>query len=315
MSKNSIGVPEVTTDGAYLVSPLNGEVHVEPHSPIRVLFRLNGGSPSIDNTNISVNGKPAVTGGRANRGWSITDSFCTKDFVYIEVKCVRNLPASLVFVQASLGEMRTKNQQFYVKGARVSGTPYDDKPEIYDRCIYNDRAKVILRDRVAYDYISSFNSDKDGNILAVTLLPETTVINSSIYGEHELDFPCIDAYVSKTMLNLRVNHSTSAHLPISYRPALHHKKLTDLFTFIKPSEFGWTMIFGEDKHVWWNKNEILIRHDVNPICGYSFDMLWTKNDISVEEIYSIDNFDGDFVLVNGKILINTRNPRIYNDYR
>lgn len=321
MFSNSRVEQKIDADGCYLVKPRNGDVNVNRNSEIRVLFRGKGANFKRSLVNISINGKVAVSRGICMRGWFIVEEHYDENFAVISIRSSDTLPKSLVFVQASYSnKLASKNMQFYVAESKViPETPILSSSEIakglfyFDRAIFNSKNKIIPRDAVAYNRFDA-NHNENGDIASVYLLEDKTVIYSSIYGEHVMNFSCIDCKVDSKYINLRISSNISGHWPINYTPSKSEVNIEDMFCF-RESGRGWNMLFSREKHIWWNRAEILVRHDVDPIMSYSNDMLWTVDDLGIFKIESVENCHGDFAIINDNILINTRYPEVHRGFR
>lgn len=321
MFSNSRVEQKVDADGCYLVKPRNGDVNVSANSEVRVLFRGKGFDFKRSLLNISINGKVAVSRGICMRGWFIVDEHYSSDFAVISIRSSSALPKSLVFVQASYSnKLASKNMQFYVAESKVTlNAPVLSSSEIakglfyFDRAIFNSKNKIIPRDEIAYNRFDA-NHNKNGDIAAVYMLKDKTVIYNSLYGEHVMNFACIDCKVDSNYIHLRISSNISGHWPINYIPSRSETEIGDMFCF-RESGRGWNMLFGQSKHIWWNRAEILVRHDIDPLSSHSEDMLWVTEDLGIFKIENVENCHGDFAIVNGNILINTRYPEVYRGFR
>lgn len=110
------------------------------------------------------------------------------------------------------------------------------------------------------------------------------------------------------MIHAKVG-TLSFHLPLFYDPAIGENTLESWYMMSQHLEES-EIAFKNDLCVVWNEDQMIARHDFDPLLGESDDMLWESDDIDAP-FKDVRILNSNHVLVNDNIYLNTRYPKIY----
>lgn len=301
-----------------MTHPEAGTTMVSPNSEIVVVFFTKEDPTNIF---IKVNGEDVVQYGRPVYPWVITRMYQGESIIQIGIRSTRTLDKGEIYVDASCGNScRTIDERFFVAGTsftlpvmhgkRVFGGWYygkglviDDEVELMDNHILHVKGENYA---VGSDWISrdSYYRETPLGWRVVSFFDGYfNVIGDRYFRQYEM--PGDQYFVCSKNVNFSKNSNTTTHLPLASE---------EMFEFHHPGE--WKHIFFENHHVWWNADEFIAKHDIEPASGRSADILWKKKDARVATNHRIQDFTSieicrNFhVIVNEKLYLNTRYPSV-----
>lgn len=316
---------------AFLSYPYPGTTDVRPDTEISVIF-LDVPHRSYDDVNIKVASVWAVKDGEIQPGFRTSYRHHANGTMSWSFRSLTGLPPKDILVQAWCGLDRcTIEQRFYVRGAKVEyahripkdhnwckvegGVLTCPKPFIPFKTGIKVSPKGVIKNSAGLTFFvkpqwlgDSFHAyEHKGGMWTVVGLSKSRVYVIKVNRFNKYEFGAQSATITDEFINLQLSHNESLHLPLSYEPMPSDKYVSHWFRF--RHEGKWKMEFFEDKHIWWNKDKLIAKHDINPIANYAYDMMWTAEDFG-EPIRKIEDISEDHILVNGHLRINTRNPTI-----
>jgi len=312
---------------AHLTSPTTGSVHVHPSTEIVIAFYLD--EPRKESTNIRIDGEWAAIKGVTQPGFVETRHSIHKRTMTWGFRKRGGLPSRDIVVSAWCHpSCRTHEQRFFVRGAKTSISTHVKNG--YNWCmskggVFQTQDAIPFPDRISIDDQGTIKMDE-----SKWFVPQRFV-NENIYiARYGLAWALVSSSKKKTFIatpeytgtfkfggskvfvsdgyfHVQVDSSTTAHLPVGYRPSSTETSIKDWFCMKHKGD--WDVIFGKGVHIWWNPEKMIIKHKPEPIMGRSDDMLWTSKDIK-SEFEDIEILDDSHVLVNGRIYLNTMYPEI-----
>lgn len=316
---------------AFLSHPYPGSTDVRPDVEVSVTF-VDVPHRNYDDVNIKIASVWAVKNGEIQKGFRTTHRHHSGDIMGWSVRSVTGLPPKDILVQAWCGLDRcTIEQRFYVRGAKVDfshniptnhnwckvpgGVLTCKKPSVPFKTgikvnpngtIENSLGlKFFIKPQWLGDEFHAYEHKR--GLWTIVGLSKSRVYITGVNKFNKYEFGALAAKITDDFINLVVSENESLHLPLHYEPRIDDRYMSHWFRF--HHDGNWNIEFFEDKHIWWNKEKLIAKHDINPIAEYAYDMLWTSEDLG-EPIRSIENLCEDYILVNDHLRINTRNPSI-----
>ncbi len=227
---------------------------------------------------MKINGELAVVGSQATKNYTIIRSSENQ----IGIRRRGGWGSGDVFIQANIGHLRSIEQRVFIQGSKIP----DLKTQDEDRSLFSKGSFW-------------FRANADDTGLHFTC--------SDGYEKH-YEILCEDVFISKTgLISAVVNSNTTIHSHVNYRASAFDNNLN---TMTLDSDYDSIVFTDWDEHYWLRRDHIVIRHDVNPFSGESFDMLWDNEDL--EDFDTVLPTKKSHALINNKYVINTRFPEIYN---
>lgn len=204
--------------------------------------------------------------------------------------------AEEIFVQANIGHNRSIEQRFFVSGTRINYTPSES---------VSDFDHDVPSDWISGEVAKRYFGPKDWVIVSCSGR-YVEIFQHDYYKKYNT--PGKKPYISKQgVISWMVDPSTSAHIHKDYVASS-----ADNSVFYMNSVKKWKdMIFTDHSHYWLNDQAVMVRHDVNIFTGESYDMLWSALDFKEGVLESVQPTKKNHCVINGRYIINTRNPEVW----
>lgn len=310
---------------AHMSYPPSNSTNVDPMTEILVTFENSGGDRK--DINIIVDGEWAVREGL------LEDPFLEVRFHesggVIQIGVRKRIPLAPRDIMVSAWckpGCSSVEQRFFVRGAKTNVLPPNstrscwssggffstDKGSPFPSRIVVTKDGEVIMDESRHFIPPEIVSDEmdiirfEGSWIMVSSRKGKTYISTpdrlNVY-----DFDCTNISVNKDLISAKLDGGMSIHLPTSYIPSSTERDPCDWFSF--SHEGNWSMRFEKNIHVWWNEEEMMVKHEPNPLLGLSDDMLWTNKDIK-SDFTSVRIVDKNHVVVNDSMYLDTINPKI-----